>query len=94
MTDYTLECIVVGSGFNPHTRTGCDLTNPDDVNAFFVSIHTPARGVTTGRREMKVSQKVSIHTPARGVTLVISLGLFKTKRFNPHTRTGCDILTP
>ena len=34
-----------------------------------ISIHTPARGVTTGAIAEPVMADISIHTPARGVTI-------------------------
>ena len=37
---------------------------------YVISIHTPARGVTTTVTFKKKSSDISIHTPARGVTVV------------------------
>ena len=35
-----------------------------------ISIHTPARGVTTMLLEDHILETISIHTPARGVTIL------------------------
>ena len=39
-----------------------------ELMAKYISIHTPARGVTRYRRLSPESAAISIHTPARGVT--------------------------
>ena len=59
----------VSAGFNPHSRKGSDFSSADNfaVDAF-VSIHTPARGVTQIFQVCRKLRAVSIHTPARGVT--------------------------
>ena len=43
-----------------------------------VSIHTPARGVTSNFRLARAANSVSIHTPARGVTCGMSALKFLT----------------
>ena len=54
--------------FNPHSRKGSDIFEPVNLSAEFISIHTPARGVT-GKYSIGLRFKeISIHTPARGVT--------------------------
>ena len=60
------------------------------VVSFHISIHTPARGVTTSQlRECKASC-ISIHTPARGVTRICIRKLSNYIYFNPHSRKGSD----
>ena len=58
----------MGFDFNPHSRTGSDLycEEIDMVNE--ISIHTPARGVTSPLNYWAQMVYISIHTPARGVT--------------------------
>ncbi len=56
--------------FNPHSRKGSDGKYIDDIPEFIISIHTPARGVTTEILSWNYILRISIHTPARGVTLV------------------------
>ena len=55
--------------FNPHTREGCDRVDPPDAASIFVSIHTPAKGVTLVSLSCDNIISVSIHTPAKGVTV-------------------------
>ena len=57
--------------FNPHSRTGSDGRGRGRrSDGAGVSIHTPARGVTSQERQAQRTQGVSIHTPARGVTML------------------------
>ena len=56
------------SGFNPRTRTGCDLHQNASSAIDAVSIHAPARGATSLREAIATICKVSIHAPARGAT--------------------------
>ncbi len=60
-------CIADIFNFNPHSRTGSDTDFPSLMHVISISIHTPARGVTSlaGRYAF---HGISIHTPARGVT--------------------------
>ena len=44
-----------------------DAATGDQIEG--ISIHTPARGVTSLSLSCQRLQKISIHTPARGVTL-------------------------
>jgi len=56
----------------------------------FISIHTPARGVTLTQDNSPASGDISIHTPARGVTIFVTDMHLNKRYFNPHTREGCD----
>jgi len=64
------------SGFNPRTRTGCDLrlarTFPEPC---LVSTHAPARGATGEGAGDCSWHRVSTHAPARGATFAASLSL-------------------
>ena len=91
MTIYTKEFIDNLTNFNPHTREGCDVVEPPDkAAADDISIHTPAKGVTTDMLGDKVSYTISIHTPAKGVTRRACPRILIQIYFNPHTREGCD----
>jgi len=78
-------------GFNPRTRTGCDLeiTLRDEASIQFQSTHP--HGV---RPELQQKAQeylvVSIHAPARGATSLATSARSQPSRFNPRTRTGCD----
>ena len=55
--------------FNPHSREGSDgaaVTGGSQAQG--ISIHTPAKGVTTEYKRTTSKQGISIHTPAKGVT--------------------------
>ena len=54
--------------FNPHSREGSDIVGLSEVLYGFISIHTPAKGVTTPFRIYSHLFQISIHTPAKGVT--------------------------
>jgi len=54
--------------FNPHSRKGSDNSVPFLGLMASISIHTPARGVTTFLSMVQTLLGISIHTPARGVT--------------------------
>ena len=54
--------------FNPHTHEGCDTTLFNYSPNFFVSIHTPTKGVTATSGVSRIFYIVSIHTPTKGVT--------------------------
>ena len=54
--------------FNPHSRTGSDNTEAGLSAGRGISIHTPARGVTSIWTCNMRESMISIHTPARGVT--------------------------
>ena len=56
----------------------------------FISIHTPARGVTRPDKIRLDKVRISIHTPARGVTCGGSSPINSTNYFNPHSRKGSD----
>ena len=54
--------------FIPHTHEGCDIYQDYYRNPYWVSIHTPTKGVTGGFNKFMWSAGVSIHTPTKGVT--------------------------
>ena len=60
---------------------------------FAVSIHTPIQGVTRRSVGRRFRQAVSIHTPIQGVTWQPILSRASSSCFNPHTHTGCDLIT-
>ena len=77
--------------FNPHSRKGSDESRPKTINGNFISIHTPARGVTWGLEPSEMFWHISIHTPARGVTLLVCFCSIAAFYFNPHSRKGSDL---
>ena len=56
-----------------------------------VSTHAPARGATWIIQNKERREEVSTHAPARGATEVGQKTYGVRIRFNPRTRTGCDI---
>jgi len=56
------------SYFNPHAREGRDYLGRYLERVDEISIHTPAKGVTTAAGTLIYLQNISIHTPAKGVT--------------------------
>ena len=54
--------------FNPHTHEGCDYAFILIPILYYVSIHTPTKGVTKIGTVRRVLLGVSIHTPTKGVT--------------------------
>ena len=77
--------------FNPHSRKGSDLNLPFGLPDKWISIHTPARGVTPSSVISFSFIAISIHTPARGVTDTPSTHCDQVNNFNPHSRKGSDI---
>ena len=62
--------------FNPHSRTGSDfLGDGQSLFNLWISIHTPAQGVTLPHILVLSHPFISIHTPAQGVTKVILCSL-------------------
>ena len=55
-----------------------------------ISIHTPAKGVTSSKHEDAAYIVISIHTPAKGVTRITGEGIPGEPDFNPHSREGSD----
>ena len=55
-----------------------------------ISIHTPAKGVTSVPHQMPADDVISIHTPAKGVTSTTGGSTVSTVNFNPHSREGSD----
>ena len=58
-------------GFNPRTRTGCDMIPRWWTSGTRVSIHAPARGATSNSGRTSHDSVVSIHAPARGATMLM-----------------------
>ena len=54
--------------FNPHSREGSDTGVEEKLEGYAISIHTPAKGVTSIRIDFGDGTAISIHTPAKGVT--------------------------
>ena len=71
--------------FNPHSRKGSDFSAMQLVLLTGISIHTPARGVTSKDDIYGWCITISIHTPARGVTFA---------RSNHRPGEGISIHTP
>ena len=64
----TLTLQLEEASFNPHSRMGSDIDIQTYVIYYYVSIHTPAWGVTETQENLAKTALVSIHTPAWGVT--------------------------
>ena len=78
-------------GFNPRTRTGCDPVLGDEIQALDgVSIHAPARGATRSRFVSTLAPEFQSTHP-HGVRPTPCPHRSSTRRFNPRTRTGCDV---
>ena len=78
------------SSFNPRTRVGCDITNPEGVKApAVVSIHAPAWGAT---QYIYLCQAKTVFqsTHPRGVRRIKKRFNSTLQCFNPRTRVGCD----
>ena len=56
------------TNFNPHSREGSDDAGFYITYTQGISIHTPAKGVTTKADLEDGMVVISIHTPAKGVT--------------------------
>ena len=56
-----------------------------------ISIHTPAKGVTTYQCTSQKFMPISIHTPAKGVTQTTAMSITRCTYFNPHSREGSDL---
>ena len=79
-------------GFNPRTHTGCDSRSYTQHVFIMVSIHAPTRGATLHGPVLRRGIRVSIHAPTRGATLIFQTKTNFSRRFNPRTHTGCDIV--
>ena len=55
--------------FNPHSHEGSDVMTSPSFHVFFISIHTPMKGVTIIAPHLLINKSISIHTPMKGVTL-------------------------
>ena len=80
-----------GRGFNPRTRTGCDVPSIRLWRVSTVSIHAPVRGATHGCNQNLINRWTFQSTHPYGVRQS-SLRRWATPTcFNPRTRTGCDL---
>ena len=84
---YTLFLV---KDFNPHSREGSDLDYSYKYPKLYISIHTPAKGVTRFTIDWDDRFDISIHTPAKGVTSSRLPFLYALINFNPHSREGSD----
>ena len=76
--------------FNPHSRKGSDGDYCDCVNVLCISIHTPARGVTTFPQEVRRSwNNFNPHSRKGSDNQAKADQEFYTY-FNPHSRKGSD----
>ena len=57
--------------FNPHSREGSDEVQFIRKQQKAISIHTPAKGVTSLSYGCYIRVGISIHTPAKGVTAIL-----------------------
>ena len=67
--------------FNPHSREGSDHPSFSHHYSNHISIHTPAKGVTSIRIDFGDGTAISIHTPAKGVTDPIIQKFHREQRF-------------
>ena len=59
-------------------------------HVWFISIHAPARGATSGQAGADGTFAISIHAPARGATYSQAVAAAKYRNFNPRSREGSD----
>ena len=81
----------VQHNFNPHSREGSDDPSFTFKISLMISIHTPAKGVTSIEMLLSCGSHISIHTPAKGVTLKKDIRDELMFHFNPHSREGSDL---
>ena len=63
------------ASFNPRTRVGCDPEGSlEAIKGFFVSIHAPAWGATTGSMTSSTRKAKFQSTHPRGVRLTPAAG--------------------
>ena len=89
------EQILGKVGFNPRTRTGCDI--PPVPKGAPRCRFNPRTRTGCDRRPRDLSSlisSVSTHAPARGATLGWGRRWPGRGGFNPRTRTGCDASAP
>ena len=82
---------VSDSYFNPHSRVGSDIRVCEEWTCDYISIHTPAWGVTVWGIGTRSWNNISIHTPAWGVTPIPADSVPWPCHFNPHSRVGSDL---
>ena len=90
-TSNTALLCIVYIGFNPRTRTGCDIGSPFGQRiSVTVSIHAPARGATR-LTPLRLTLLKFQSTHPHGVRRASIKNLLRQFSFNPRTRTGCDV---
>ena len=80
----------VNPSFNPHTHTGCDWINTNDlqyIKSFNPHTHTGCDGLEPITPTKSICFNPHTHT---GCDWVSSGPPSTTRSFNPHTHTGCD----
>ncbi len=77
--------------FNPRTPVGCDGRSPRPAVPFYISIHAPQWGATTGQQQLFGLRCISIHAPQWGATNRDPVLSSATIHFNPRTPVGCDV---
>ena len=76
--------------FNPHSRKGSDIIDCFKTYFCFISIHTPARGVTFFYFRYLICREKFQSTLPQGEWLVWSFWIWMQWNFNPHSRKGSD----
>ena len=77
--------------FNPRTPVGCDGRSPRPAVPFYISIHAPQWGATTGQQQLFGLRCISIHAPQWGATCSDLGTMGRKPYFNPRTPVGCDL---
>jgi len=79
--------------FNPHARVGRDYLPITYPSFLFISIHTPAWGVTRPQaRRYVLRSEFQSTRPRGGVTADLDRQRTPVLYFNPHARVGRDAL--
>ena len=81
---------MLGRGFNPRTRVGCDVTC-HAITYHLGGFNPRTRVGCDTASTTSLIDKVSIHAPAWGATGGKCLHDFRIAGFNPRTRVGCDL---
>ena len=78
------------SGFNPHSHVGSDSVECHFLSCFYVSIHTPAWGVTQGPPLNQREDKGFNPHSRVGSDSAREHDKPEDESFNPHSRVGSD----
>ncbi len=88
--DFTVPSLsITRLGFNPRTREGCDLYLCNFIVIYFVSIHAPAKGATSGVKFYSPCYRFQSTHPRRVRRFEFTHNNHLSS-FNPRTREGCD----